>query len=97
MIDKVSNKMVFRGIKVEFLSEELKDYPTPWYSIVYDDNGFMHQGYYSSNILTVCRYLNTHFQMSENDIFMAFKPVADAINEACNEIEKEKTNENSQT
>ena len=88
MTDKVSNKMVFRGIKVEFLSEELKDYPSPWYSIVYEDNGFIHQGYYSSNILTICRYLISHFGMTENEIYIALKPVADAINKACVEIEK---------
>lgn len=89
MTDKVSNKMVFRGIKVEFLSEDLEEYSSPWYSIVYEDKGFVHQGYYSSNIFTVCRYLITHFRMSENEVFMALKPVADAINKACNEIEKE--------
>ena len=84
------DKMVFRGIKIEFLSKDLKDYPSPWYSIIYEYMGFIHQGYFSSNILTICRYLNSPFGMSNNDIFITLKPVADAINKACNEIEKEK-------
>ena len=85
------NKMVFRGIKVEFLDEDLtKNYPSPWYSIIYEHMGFVYQGYHSSNILTICRYLIAYFGMTENDIFIALKPVADAINEACVEIEKGK-------
>lgn len=81
------DKMIFRGIKIEFLEKDL-DYQSPCYSIIYEHMGFTHQGYYSSNILTICRYLNSLFGMSNNEIFMVLKPVADMIEKACKDIEK---------
>lgn len=84
------DKMVFRGIRVDFLDDELtNNYQSPWYSIVYEHMGFTHQGYYSTSILTICRYLITHFGMTEDEIYITLKPVTDEFKKACDEIEKE--------
>lgn len=80
--------MVFKGIKVEFLSNG-SNCPSPLYYIVYEYMGTTYQGYVSPNILTICRCLIAYFGVSDDDIELALKSVADSITEACKKLKDE--------